>query len=446
MTPEVPKTHYATSGGTHLAYQVLGEGPLDVLHIAGPRTPIDLIWDDPLAARALRRLASFSRMILCDLRGCGSSDSFSIDTMPAMQAWADDIGAVLDAVDSESSILFAASEPGLPTMMFAASHPERVSGLVLVNPYARLVRSDEYPWGLPSSKLGAYVDAYTDQFGQLGGLDVLAPSRAEDQTFRYWLARSQRLGLGPNDARAMFTVYASTDLTPFVSAIRSPTLIVQREDDRHVRRGHAEFLVETIPNARLVTMPGHDNVWFAGDVDALIDEIELFATGRRGPVDVDRVLATVLFTDLVGSTEHAARVGDRRWRDLLDSHNTIARATVEAARGRLVKFTGDGVLATFDGPARAIRCACILRDVLRPIEMVQRAALHTGEVELIDEDVGGIGVHIAARLLEFSGPDEVIVSGSVPSLVIGSGLHFVAHGNHQLRGVPGDWPIFKVDE
>jgi class 3 adenylate cyclase len=442
-----PETRYAHGReGHHLAYQVIGDEPRDVLFVAEQRSPIDLLWDDPLAARALRRLASSSRLILCDLRGWGSSDAVATRDLPAMQAWTDDIRSVLDAVGSERPTVVTNAEPCLPVMLFAATFPERVGSLALVNPFARFLRGPETPWGMPEDVAERYVDLYRELNGRGPLADLLAPSRAADPLFRRWYCRCERLGAGPGEAAAVYRMFMRTDVIGVLPSIQAPMLLLRRQGDRHVREGHARLIAERAPDARLVELDGDDDVWFSGDVDALIDEIERFLDGRRGPARRDRVLSTVLFTDIVGSTEQVSSLGDQAWTALLERHQELVRAHVAAFGGRLVGSAGDGVLATFDGPARAIHCALgIVQSA--PVHGVQvRAGLHTGEIELVGDDVAGLAVHIGARVCAEAGAGEVFVSSAVPPLVSGSGLRFEPRGARRLKGVPEPWPVLAAAE
>ena len=442
-----PETRYVVTGeGHHLAYQVIGTGDRDLLFVAEGRTPIDLVWDDPLAAHGLRRLAAVGRLVLCDLRGFGSSDAVPSRDLPAMQAWTDDILAVLDVVHSERAVLLANAEFGLPSMLFAATHPHRVSSLVLINPFARYLRGPGTPWGLPEDRSSAHVDSYREHSGTGRLADRLAPSRAGDEAFRSWYARSERLGAGPGEAAAIYEVFMRTDVTPVLSSIQAPTLLLRRSGDRHVRDGHARQIADAVPTAQLVELEGHDNVWCSGDVDALIDEIERFLTGIRHSPAGTRVLATVMFTDIVGSTDRASALGDAQWTGLLRAHDELVRTHVTAFRGRVVKSIGDGTLATFDGPARAIHCSLGLCQAAGSLGIELRAGLHTGELEVMGEDVGGVAVHLAARVTAMAQASEVLVSAAIPALTVGSGLVYDSRGTHVLKGIPDRWELFAVSD
>lgn len=440
-----PETVFARGpDGHHLAYQVTGEGDRDILFVVAESTPIDLVWDDPLASHALGRLARIGRLILCDLRGWGASDSVVTRELPAMQAWADDIRVVLDAVGSERAAIVAGAEPCLPVMLFAATNPARVASLALINPYARYLRGPLTPWGMSERVADRYAEGYRELTGREELADRLAPSRAADPAFRRWFARAERLGSGPGDAWAVFRLFQRTDLTGILPSIRAPVLALSRRGDRHVRREHAALIAEQVADGRLVELDGEDNLWFSGDIDPLFDAIEGFLTGVGRSRSSDRVLATVLFTDIVDSTGVASRLGDSTWRGLREAHDNLTRAHVAAFRGRLIKSTGDGALATFDGPARAIECALALVEAIGASGLRLRAGLHTGEVEQLDDDVAGLAVHIGARVCGRAAGGEVLVSESVPPLVVGSRLRFEQRGTHALKGVPGEWRLYAT--
>jgi class 3 adenylate cyclase len=443
--PEIPETRYATNRDVHIAYQVVGEGPLDLLFARGsPQVPIDLVWEEPTARRFLGRLSSFSRLVLFDTRGWGSSAAGASGTVATVEDWADDFGLVMDAVGLERAAVVGASIGGFVSMFFAAAHPERVSRLVLINAFARFLRDDNYSAGAPAEVLESMNKVALERYGTGESVDWFAPSVAGDLRFRRWWGRCERLANGPVAATAYWDDLATRDLRPILPALRVPTLVLHRRGDRFIRVDHGRYLAASIPGAAYVELDGEDHFYFVGDVDAVLDETEEFLTGQRGGHDPDRMLASVLFTDIVDSTGIAARIGDRCWRVLLDRHDELVRSAVERFRGRVVKLTGDGVLATFDGPARAIRCACALRDEVRAIGLELRAGLHTGEIERRGDDVGGIAVHLAARVKSFAKPGEVVVSRTVTDLVAGSGIEFDDRGEHELKGVPGSWKLFAV--
>ena len=406
--------------------------------------PIDLLWDEPTVAGHLHRLAVVQPPDLDRSPGSGSSDAVPIHDRPAMQSWTDGLVAVLDAVGSKCVSVFAMAESALPVMLLAASHPHRVSSLVLCSPFARFLRAPDHPFGMPESALAKYLDGFEHTVGTGAIVDLLAPSWAGDAAKRRWWARGERLAGGPGYFKALYDLFLRTDVRPALESIQAPTLLLRRRGDRHVRREHAQDLAERIPHARLVELDGDDNVWFAGDADRVLDEIESFLTGERSATPSNRVLSTVLFTDIVGSTQRAAQLGDEAWTTALAAHNRVVERHVAGARGVIVKFTGDGALATFDGPARAINCACAIRDAVEDLGLEIRAGLHTGEVEMADGDVHGIAVHIAARIMALAGPGEVLVSGVIPPLVLGSRIAFTDRGIHELKGVPDRWPVLAV--
>ena len=441
-----PETHYARDGDAHLAYQIVGGSGPDLLFVPTATFPIDLLWDDPTVAGHLRRLASFSRLIMTDLLGVGSSDAVPIHDRPAMQSWTDGLVAVLDAVGSERASVLAMSESGLPAMLLTASHPHRVCSLVLCSPFARYMRAPDQPFGMPETALTSYIDSFEHTVGTGALVELLAPSWASDAAKRRWLARGERLGGGPGYFKQILDLFLRTDVRPALESIQAPTLLLHRRGDRHVRGEHAQDLAERIAHARLVQLDGDDSIWFAGDADRVLDEIESFLTGGRSATPSSRVLSTVLFTDIVGSTERAAALGDDAWTTALAAHNRIVETHVAGSRGAIVKFTGDGALATFDGPARAISCACAIRDAVEDLGLAIRVGLHTGEVELADGDVHGIAVHIAARIMALAAPGEVLVSGVIPPLVLGSRIAFADRGSHELKGVPERWPVYAVRE
>jgi class 3 adenylate cyclase/pimeloyl-ACP methyl ester carboxylesterase len=441
-----PETHYALSGGNHIAYQVADGAERDILYVPRTTTPIDLLWEDPIVARGLRRLTACGRLIMCDLRGWGSSDSIDTTQLPALQAWMDDIIAVLDAAESEQATLIAGSEAALPLMLFTATNPDRTTGLVLINAFARFLRTPETPFGIPPESAERYVELYRAMSGRGALVDYLSPTRSNEPAFRRWSTRCQRLGAGPGTAAAIYELFMRTDLSGVLPSIRVPTLVLHREGDQHVRHGHGKFLADRIPAARLVTLPGEDNEWFSGEIEPLFDEIEQFVTGIRGARRTDRVLATILFTDIVGSTERAAALGDAAWKLVREAHDELLRSHIESFGGQLIETTGDGALATFNGPARAIYCACGIRDAAESLGLTIRAGLHTGEIELMQAGIGGLAVHIGARVAALADADEVLVSAAVPPLVAGSAIRFTPRGIHQLKGVPDEWAVYSVKE
>ena len=435
----VPDIRYAVNGDVHLAYQVVGDGPPDILFIWGPYSNIEVIWEHPPARRNLERFASIGRLIQFDRRGTGLSDRAV--SLPTLEEQMDDVVAVLDAIGSEKAVLIGGGDAAMMTTLFAATHPERTSALVLSGARVRVTTTEDFPWAFSWDQWLDIRRMVTDGWGQGVSQLVAAPSSFGDETARRFWARLERQSLGPGDVVRMFDLIADTDVRPVLPTIQAPTLVLHRTGDQFANVEQGRYLAEHIPGARFVELPGEDHAGWEGDADAGNDEIEEFITGHRPVREPDRVLATVLFTDIVGSTERARELGDRRWRQLLDDHDDLARAELERFQGRLVKTTGDGLLATFDGPARAIRCASALREVL-PVPI--RAGLHTGEVELRGDDVGGIAVHIGARVAAVAGAGEVLVSRTVKDLVAGSGIAFTDRGTHTLKGVPDEWQLYAV--
>jgi len=436
---DIPDTKYAVNGDVHLAYQVAGSGPPDIVFIWGPFSNVEVVWEHPAARRTIERFASIGRLIQFDRRGTGLSDRAV--TIPTLEDQMDDVVAVLDAVGSEKAVLIGGGDAAMMTTLFAATHPERTSALVLSGGRVRITATDDFPWAFTMEQWEAIRAMVGDQWGQGISQVVAAPSSINDDAARRWWARLERLSLGPGDVKRMFDVLQHTDVRPVLDTIQVPTLVLHRTGDGFSSVEQGRYLAEHIPGARLVELPGEDHAGWEGDDTPGNDAIEEFITGHRPVREPDRVLATVLFTDIVGSTEQARELGDRRWRELLDRHDDLARAELDRHQGRLIKTTGDGLLATFDGPARAIRCASALRDGL-PVAI--RAGLHTGEVELRGDDVGGIAVHIGARVAALAGEREVLVSRTVKDLVAGSGIEFTDRGTHALKGVADEWQLYAV--
>jgi len=440
-----PETKYARSGDYHIAYQVVGDGPIDLVFVAGWITHLEHLWENPAFARLRQRLASFSRLILFDKRGVGMSDRVPRQQLPTLEERMDDVRAVMDAVRSERAFLLGESEGGPMVMLFAATFPDRVAGLITYASFARRAWAPDYPCGLTPEVQQAFFDD-VEQHWDNDSIEVTlrAPSLTQDEHLRRWFISYQRLGASPGAADALLRMNFEIDIRHVLPTLRVPTLILHCSGDTRVDVGNSRYLADHILNARYIELPGVDHAWTVGSVDDVVVEIEEFVTGERHAVEPDRVLATVLFTDIVASTEHLTKVGDRRWRDLLDEHFRLARRELSRFRGREVKTTGDGLLASFDGPARAVRCATAIRDAVRPLGIEIRAGVHTGEVEVMTDDLGGIAVHVGARVMAHAGPSEVLASSTVKDLVAGSGLEFEDRGTHLLRGVSGEWRLFRV--
>jgi class 3 adenylate cyclase len=404
-----------------------------------------VLWEHPASVDFLRGLASFSRLILFDRRGWGASDPFPDGALPTWEGWAEDIAAVLDAVGSERAALIGEMDAGPISVLYAASHPERVRALILGNTSARGLVDDDYPIGYPAELLDSMVEIVEQSWGSPDLIRISLPSRADDHEFLQWAAKVRRASATPRSAARQYRyMWGSMDVRSALPLIQTPTLVLHNVGNQMVPVEHGRFLAEHIAGAALVEYASDDAFFYADRHEPVLEEIARFLTGQSPPADVDRVLTTVLFTDIVGSTDHAVAVGDRRWRRLLDEHDAVVRTLVGQHRGRLVKLTGDGVLATFDGPGRAIRCARAVRDALQPSGIRIRAGLHSGEVELRGEDIGGLGVHVAARVLNHAVPGELLASAAVPLLVAGSGIEFDDRGEHVLKGVPGCWRLFAV--
>jgi class 3 adenylate cyclase/pimeloyl-ACP methyl ester carboxylesterase len=429
-----PRTQYARNGDVSVAYQVIGEGPLDLVVVPGFISHLELDWTEPLLTGFLRRLASFSRLIRFDKRGTGLSDP--APGIPTLEERMEDVRAVMDAVGSERAAFFGYSEGGPMSALFAATYPERATALIMYGSYVR-------GSAIPDEVWAKVFDAVDNRWGEGSILDVFAPTVAHEEMRRRFTGTYERASASPGMARALLKANMETDVSAVLPLIRVPTLVLHRRED-FIPIEQARETAEQIPGARLVELEGRDHIPFIGDSDAIVDEIEEFLTGARHAREPERVLATVLFTDIVGSTERAAELGDSRWRELLEGHYAVVQAELERFGGTLVKTTGDGILATFDGPARAVRCACAIEDAVGQLGIDVRAGIHTGECELMNGDVGGMAVHIGARVGTYAGPGEVVVSSTVRDLVVGSGIEFAERGTEVLKGVPGEWRLYSV--
>jgi pimeloyl-ACP methyl ester carboxylesterase len=437
-----PDVHYAKSGGLNIAYSVIGEGTHLVV-APGFISHLDIMWEEPSIVHFYSRLASFRRVVTFDKRGTGLSDP--VMHAPTLEESVDDLRAVMDAAGCERADLVGISEGGTMAMLMTASHPDRVKALVLYGTFSRLLQAPDYPLGVTREQLSALVEVSVEGWGEGVGLGAWAPSERDDADLRRWWARLQRVAASPGMVRNIFALYPVLDIRNVLPAIQVPTLVLHRREDRMVRLEMGRYLADHIAGAKFVELDGTDHLFFTGDADAMLDEIEEFLTGVRPVPAVERVLATVLFTDIVDSTKRAVELGDERWKELLGRHDAQVRRQLERFHGHEVNTTGDGFLARFDGPARAIRCAMAIRDVLRSLGLEVRAGVHTGEVELRDDDISGIAVHIAARVAAAAAAGEVLVSRIVVDLVAGSGLSFAARGEHSLKGVAGKWGLFAVE-
>lgn len=436
---DLPETRYARSGDVHIAYQVIGSGP-DLLLVPPTFSHLEMRWDDPPYARMLHRLASFSRFISVDRRGGGLSDRVA---MPTLEEEVQDLLAVLDEVGSLRPFVFGGGEGGALALFFAATHPSRTAGVVTYAAAARLTRSEDYPLGVDPEVYEQLLPLL--ERGELRGLiAAMAPGKAGDDAFIRQTERLVRSALSPAGLVDYLRSRLEIDIRNVLPTISVPVLVLHRAADPLFSVEHRRYLAEHIPDARYVELPGNDYPFWIGEVDTFLEEIEEFVTGARPIREADRRLATVLFTDVVGSTEQLARSGDRAWRDLLDRHDALMQQELARFGGRQVKTTGDGVLATFDGPARAIRGACAIRDAVARLGIDIRAGLHTGEIELRGDDVAGIAVNIAQRVSSLARSGEVLVSRTVTDLVAGSGLEFEDRGSHELKGVPGRWQLYAV--
>jgi class 3 adenylate cyclase len=441
-----PATRYAKASGGHVAYQVFGEGPVDVVFAPDHSSNLEAMWDEPAMARFFDRLSAIGRLICFDRRGTGVSDPVPLGALPTLEQWMDDIGTVVDAVGSSRVVVFGFGDGGPLSMLFAATHPERTAALVLANTFARIVRAPDYPIGLTPQQAKKRLRLLTADWGT-GTTAAASPSLAGVPSFHEWCARYERLSLSPGSFAAMYPVMdLQSDVRSVLPTIRVPTLVLHRAGVRYIRAECGRYLGDHIPGARYVELPGDDYAFYAGDVEALLGPVAEFLTGKRAmpAADDDRVLATVLFTDIVDSTQRAAALGDRAWRELLERHDRTCRDEITRFRGREVATTGDGFLATFDGPARGVRCALAIRDAVRRLGLEIRAGLHTGECEWRGENLAGIAVHIGARVTAAAAPGEVLASSTVKDLVVGSGLSFVDRGRHTLKGVSGEWQLFAA--
>jgi pimeloyl-ACP methyl ester carboxylesterase len=438
------ETRYTQSGNVSIAYQVLGDGPTDLVMAPGWIFHLEVVWEEPSFERMMRKLTPHFRVLLFDKRGTGLSDrSVGASTLEERM---DDIRAVMDAAGSEQAVIMGWSEGGTFGAMFAATYPERTKALILYAAGARFLRSPDFPLGWPPEAREGFERYLREYWGSGLGVSFVVPSRADDAGFRKWFGRYERMSTSPSEALAILDANVAMDIRNILPAVQVPTLILHQRDDGFVPLDLSKDLAQRIPHAKYVELAGRDHLFWFGDPDETVGEILEFITGARPEPEIDRVLATVMFADIVGSTERAADIGDRRWHELLDRYYAVAASEIDRFRGRQVKTLGDGILATFDGPARAIRCAQSLARQTQPLGLEVRSGLHTGEIELMGDDVGGIAVHISSRVTSHAGPREVVCSSTVKDLVAGSGITFDDRGMHTLKGIPGEWHLYSATE
>jgi pimeloyl-ACP methyl ester carboxylesterase len=438
-----PETKYALSGDVHLAYQVFGGGDLDLVLVNGFTTHVELVWEHEPARRFLEGLASFARVINFDRRGSGLSDP--VAEAPTLEQRMDDVRAVMDAAGSERAALFGISEGASMSLLFAATYPDRVQALVCSGGMARSTQADDYPWASPmEALLESGAELIAPHWGEGAMIDVGAPSQSDNPESRAFFGRLERASASPGMLGSLVRMFFDIDVRDVVPSVHVPTLVLHRERDRLVNVRNGRWLAEHLPNSRLVELPGDDHIVWYEDVDRTLGEVQEFLTGARLAPEPERMLATVLFTDIVDSTRTAAELGDQQWRDVLERHQSSVRDALSSFDGREVKSTGDGFLATFDGPGRAIRCAQAILGASESLGILVRAGLHTGELEVMGDDIGGIAVHIAARVSAHAGPAEVLVSRTVKDLVAGSGIGFADRGTETLKGVPDTWQLYAV--
>lgn len=441
---DVPKTRYARSGGVNIAYQVVGSGPSDLVYVPGWLSNVELMWENPLLARFMHRLASFSRLIVFDKRGTGLSDR--VTELPTLEQRMDDVRTVMDAVGSARAALFGASEGAAMCILFAATYPERTLALITYGAFARRLRADDYPWAPTLEERLRGAKELEQNWGEpkIADLAYYAPSIADDVSFQDWLDAYFRRSASPRAAADLMLMNSYTDVRDVLSSVRVPTLVLQAVGDRDVQVEEGRYIASRIPGAHYVEFPSGDHLFWASHQDEILAEIQDLLTGVRPPPEHDRILATVLFTDIIEGTKRAAALGDRRWRDLVESHHALVRAELSRYRGVEQDTAGDSFYATFDGPARAVGCALAIRDGVRRLGLEIRVGVHTGECEFVAGKLGGIATIIGARVKDQAGPSEVVATSTVRDLVYGSGLVFSERGARVLKGVPGEWHLFTV--
>ena len=433
---------YAKSGDLHIAYAVEGDGPIDLVWIPPWVSQVEYLWAEPSLERVMARMTQFARVITFDRRGSGLSDP--LFGAPTLEDQMDDVLAVMDAAGSDSAAICGTLEGGPMAALFAATHPDRTDALIMYATFARATWAPDYDWAWPAEERDWHMEQSVQRLGEGLIAAGVAPSQSGDPAFMEWAGRLERLAASPSTIRRIFKLIGEFDVRDVLPSIRVPTLVMHRSGDSFIKVEHSRYIASKVPGARYVELEGDENMFSVGDWEALIGEIEEFLTGTRHEREPDRMLATVLFTDICESTQRAAEMGDRGWRFLLERHDALFRQALERHRGREVKRTGDGFLATFDGPARAIRCAASIAEAMGSLGLQIRAGLHTGELEVMDGDIGGLAVHIASRVMGTAGPNEVLVSGTVKDLVVGSGIDFEDRGERELRGVPGEWRLYAV--
>jgi class 3 adenylate cyclase len=437
-----PVARYAKSGDLHIAYAVEGDGPMDLVWVPPWISQVEYLWAEPSLERVLGRLTQFARVITFDRRGSGLSDPFF--GAPTLEEQMDDVLAVMDAAGSENAAICGTLEGGPMAALFAATYPDRTDALVLYATFARATWAPDYDWAWTAEQRDREMADVIEHWGEGLIASSVAPSKRAEPGFMEWAGRLERLAASPATIRRLIGLIGEFDVRDVLPSIRVPTLVMHRTGDSFIKVEHSRYIASKVPGARYVELEGDENMFSVGDWEALIGEVEEFLTGTRHEREPDRMLATVLFTDICDSTRHAAEMGDRGWRFLLERHDALFRQALERHRGREVKRTGDGFLATFDGPARAIRCAASVAEAMGSLGLQIRAGLHTGELEVMDGDLGGLAVHIASRVMGAAAPNEVLVSGTVKDLVVGSGIDFEDRGERELRGVPGEWRLYAV--
>jgi pimeloyl-ACP methyl ester carboxylesterase/class 3 adenylate cyclase len=441
-TAGVHEIRYAKSGDIHIAYQVMGNGPIDLVFVPGFISHLELNLENPWWSPIFWRLASFCRLIRFDKRGTGLSDR--VGFMPTLEERMDDVRAVMDAVGLKRAALLGVSEGGPMSILFSATYPDRASALILYGTMARTAWAPDYPWGRPASQLAAWLKEVEEKWGDPQSVERTAPSLAGNEEYKRWVGRTQRASASPGAAAALIRMNNEIDVRHVLSAITVPTLVLHRTGDRSLNVNNGRYLAQHIQGAKYVELSGDDHLPWVGDMDTLCKEIEAFLMGMQSAPDPDRVLATALFTDIVDAAARAAEIGKRKWKELLHEYHSMVRGQLERYRGREIETAGDGFFATFDGPARAVRCGRSIADAVKGLNIQIRAGVHTGECEVIGKELSGIAVQIAARIMALAAPDEVLVSSTVRDLVVGSGLRFQGRGVYALEGIPGEWNLLAA--